>query len=138
MCRIQLTKENFVSTRSTLIVASYLFLNQYTQVAVADDETIAEMALIVMELKHYPSASAKAVLVAIAEASENSVVEKQIATAIANIQHKVTSADSKRLTEIIGDDSSANGARALATVVNGINHFPTKQDQEVLRSLAYR
>ena len=138
MSRTELTKENFVSTRSTLIVASFLFLNQYTQVAVADDETIAEMALIVMELKHYPSASAKAVLVAIAEASENSVVEKQIATAIANIQHKVTSADSKRLTEIIGDDSSANGARALATVVNGINHFPTKQDQEVLRSLAYR
>ena len=138
MCRTQLTKENFVSTRSALIVASFLFLNQYTQVAVADDETIAEMALIVMELKHYPSASAKASLVAIAEASENSVVEKQIATAIANIQHKVTSADSKRLTEIIGDDSSANGARALATVVNGINHFPTKQDQEVLRSLAYR
>ena len=127
-----------MSTRSTLIVASFLFLNQYAQVAVADDETIAEMALIVMELKHYPSASAKAVLVAIAEASENSVVEKQIATAIANIQHKVTSADSKRLTEIIGDDSSSSGARALATVVNGINHFPTKQDQEVLRSLAYR
>lgn len=127
-----------MSTRSALIVASFLFLNQYTQVAVADDETIAEMALIVMELKHYPSASAKAVLVAIAEASENSVVEKQIATAIANIQHKVTSADSKRLTEIIGDDSSANGARVLATVVNGINHFPTKQDQEVLRSLAHR
>ena len=138
MCRTQLTKENFVSTRSTLIVACFLFLNQYTQVAVADDETIAEMALIVMELKHYPSASAKAVLVAIAEASENSEVEKQIATAIANIQHKVTLADSKRLTEIIGDDSSANGARALATVVNGINHFPTKQDQEVLRSLAHR
>ena len=138
MCRTQLTKENFVSTRSTLIVASFLFLNQYTQVAVADDETIAEMALIVMELKHYPSASAKASLVAIAEASENSVVEKQIATAIANIQHKVTSADSKRLTEIIGDDSSANGARVLATVVNGINHFPTKQDQEVLRSLVHR
>ncbi len=127
-----------MSTRSTLIVASFLFLNQYTQVAVADDETIAEMALIVMELKHYPSASAKASLVSIAEASENSVVEKQIATAIANIQHKVTSADSKRLTEIIGDDSSSNGARALATVVNGINHFPTKQDQEVLRTLAYR
>ena len=138
MCRTQLTKENFVSTRSSLIVASFLFLNQYTQVAVADDETIAEMALIVMELKHYPSASAKASLNVIAKASENSEVEKQIATAIANIQHKVTSADSKRLTEIIGDDSSANGARALATVVNGINHFPTKQDQEVLRSLAYR
>ena len=138
MCRTQLTKENFVSTRSTLIVASFLFLNQYTQVAVADDETIAEMALIVMELKHYPSASAKASLNVIAKASENSEVEKQIATAIANIQHKVTSADSKRLTEIIGDDSSSNGARALATVVNGINHFPTKQDQEVLRSLAHR
>ena len=138
MYRTQRTKGNFVSTRSTLIVASFLFLNQYTQVAVADDETIAEMALIVMELKHYPSASAKASLGAIAEASENSDVEKQIATAIANIQHKVTSADSKRLTEIIGDDSSSNGARALATVVNGINHFPTKQDQEVLRTLAYR
>ena len=138
MCRTQLTKENFVSTRSALIVASFLFLNQYTQVAVADDETIAEMALIVMELKHYPSASAKASLNVIAKASENSEVEKQIATAIANIQHKVTSADSMRLTEIIGDDSSSNGARALATVVNGINHFPTKQDQEVLRSLAYR
>ncbi len=127
-----------MSTRSTLIVASFLFLNQYTQVAVADDETIAEMALIVMELKHFPSDSAKASLVAIAEDPENSDVEKQIATAIASIQHKVTSADSKRLTEIIGDDSSSNGARALATVVNGINHFPTKQDQEVLRTLAYR
>ena len=127
-----------MSTRSTLIVASFLFLNQYTQVAVADDETIAEMALIVMELKHFPSASAKASLVAIAEATENSDVEKQIATAIANIQHKVTSGDSKRLSEIIGDDSLTGGSRALATVVNGINHFPTKQDQEVLRSLAYR
>ena len=138
MCRTQLTKENFVSTRSTLIVASFLFLNQYAQVAVADDETIAEMALIVMELKHYPSASAKASLVAIAETAENSDVEKQIATAIANIQHKVTSADSTRLTEIIGDDSSSDGARALATIVNGINHFPTKRDQEILRTIAYR
>ena len=127
-----------MSIRSTLIAASFLFLNQYAQVAVADDETIAEMALIVMELKHFPSASAKASLVAIAEASENSDVEKQIATAIANIQHKVTSADSKRLTEIIGDDSVSNGARSLATVVNGINHFPTKRDQEVLRTIAHR
>ena len=127
-----------MSTRSTLIVASFLFLNQYAQVAVADDETIAEMALIVMELKHFPSASAKASLVAIAEASENSDVEKQIATAIANIQHKVTSGDSKRLLEIIGDDSLTRGSRARATVVNVINHFPTKQDQEVLRTVAYR
>ena len=127
-----------MSTRSTLIVASFLFLNQYAQVAFADDETIAEMALIVMELKHFPSGSAKASLVAIAEDPENSDVEKQIATAIANIQHKVTSADSKRLTEIIGDVSSSNGARALATVVNGINPFPTEQDQEVLRTIAYR
>ena len=127
-----------MSIRSTLIVASFLFLNQYAQVAFADDETIAEMALIVMELKHFPGGSAKASLVAIAEDPENSDVEKQIATAIANIQHKVTSADSKRLTEIIGDVSSSNGARALATVVNGINHFPTEQDQEVLRTIAYR
>ena len=127
-----------MSIRSTLIVASFLFLNQYAQVAFADDETIAEMALIVMELKHFPSGPAKASLVAIAEDPENSDVEKQIATAIANIQHKVTSADSKRLTEIIGDVSSSNGARALATVVNGINHFPTEQDQEVLRTIAYR
>ena len=127
-----------MSIRSTLIVASFLFLNQYAQVAFADDETIAEMALIVMELKHFPSGSAKASLVAIAEDPENSDVEKQIATAIANIQHKVTSADSKRLTEIIGDVSSSNGARALATVVNGINHFPTEQDQEALRTIAYR
>ena len=138
MCRSQLTKGNFVSIRSTLIAASFLFLNQYAQVAVADDETIAEMALIVMELKHFPNGSAKASLVAIAEDPENSDVEKQIATAIANIQHKVTSADSMRLTEIIGDDSVSNGARSLATVVNGINHFPTKRDQEVLRTIAHR
>ena len=138
MCRSQPTKGNFVSIRSTLIAASFLFLNQYAQVAVADDETIAEMALIVMELKHFPNGSAKASLVAIAEDPENSDVEKQIATAIANIQHKVTSADSKRLTEIIGDDSVSNGARSLATVVNGINHFPTKRDQEVLRTIAHR
>ena len=127
-----------MSIRSTLIVASFLFLNQYAQVAFADDETIAEMALIVMELKHFPSGSAKASLVAIAEDPENSDVEKQIATAIANIQHKVTSGDSKRLSEIIGDDSLTRGSRALATVVNGINHFPTEQDQEVLRTIAYR
>ena len=138
MCRTQLTKGDFESKRSTLITASFLFLNQYAQDAVADAETIAEKTLIVMELKHYPSASAKASLVAIAEAAENSDVEKQIATAIANIQHKVTSADSKRLTEIIGDEASSNGARALATVVNGINHFPTKRDQETLRTIAYR
>ena len=137
MCQPQLIKGNFVSTRSTLVVLALSFLIEYAQVAVADDETIAEMALIVMELKHFPSSSAKESLVAIAEDPANNAVEKQIATAIANIQHKVTSADSKHLTAIVGDDSSSESARALATVVNGINHFPSKQDQEALRTLAY-
>ena len=128
----------FVKIRSSIIALSFLFVSQCVQVTVADDGTIAEMALMVMELKHFPSNSAKASLVAIAEDPDSDTAEQHIATAIANIQHKVTSVDSARLSAIIQDDSSSDGARALARVVNGINHFPSKRDQEVLRTLASR
>ena len=131
-------KGNFVKTRSSIMAISVFFLSQCVQVTVADDGTIAEMALMVMELKHFPSNSAKASLVAIAEDPDSDAAEQHIATAIANIQHKVTSADSARLNAIIQDDSSSDGARALAAVVNGINHFPSKRDQEVLKTLASR
>ena len=67
MSQSLLIKGSFVKIRSSIIALSFLFVGPCVQVTVADDGTIAELALIVMELKHFPSDSAKASLLAIAE-----------------------------------------------------------------------
>lgn len=104
--------------------------------AVADTTTISTMARITMELNHFPSDEDKATLNAIIDSDESSDDEAAIAMALANMQHKVTPADSERLVEIVEDEESDASARQLAGILLGVNHTPSGEDKAALAALA--
>ena len=99
------------------------------------DEAIATMANIVIGLKHFPSASDKAALGAIAD-SESEDTVKAIASAIANIAHKVTDADKATLNAIIADGDTPAELRELAAVLISFSHMPSADAVSTLNSLA--
>ncbi|MDX1406416.1 MAG: hypothetical protein R3192_17930 [Woeseiaceae bacterium] len=104
--------------------------------AVAGSEAIRTMAKITMGLNHFPSEDDKAALNAIVDSDEASDDEAAIAMALANIQHKVTEADAKRLKEVVDDRNSDADARKLAGIVLSVNHSPSAEDKAALETLA--
>ena len=80
------------------------------------------MADITISLNHYPSESDKQKLAAIINSSQSSQAEIAVATAIANIEHKVTSTDKEKVKVNITDESTPAELRELASIVIKINH----------------
>jgi hypothetical protein len=112
----------------------FTFALSYTPYSYAD-EVVATMANIVISLKHFPSESDKASLATIAQSDDRNAV-KAIASAIANISHKVTDADKAVLDAIIADSSTPEDLRDLAVVVSGLTHLPSADAVAVLEGLA--
>ena len=107
-----------------------------TGLVAADTETIRSLAQITMNLNHHPSESERAILNAIIESDDTLEEEVAIAMALANMEHRVTPADAKRLADIVDDDFSDDSARKLAGILLNINHTPSDDDKVVLASLS--
>ena len=107
-----------------------------TGIVLADDAAIKTMARITMSLNHFPSDDDKATLKGIIDSDDSTEEAADIATAIANIEHKVLEKDTDRLKGIIGDDSAGADARTLASILLRINHAPSDEDKTTLAALA--
>jgi hypothetical protein len=107
-----------------------------TGIVLADDAAIKTMARITMSLNHFPSDDDKATLKGIIDSDDSTEEAADIATAIANIEHKVLEKDTDRLEDIIGDDSAGADARTLASILLRINHAPSDEDKTTLAALA--
>ena len=97
--------------RSVLSMLAML-LTLTSQTLSADQAAVATMANIVIQLKHFPSDADQAALASIVESAESNDAEKQIATAISNIEHKAKPADRENLAAIIADDGASVSVRA--------------------------
>ena len=106
----------------------------FSQVMAAD-ENIKEMATIMLNLHHFPSAADKETLRDIAINSASSKYEKTMANAMIHLEHSATAEDKEKLSEIIKDNSAPEDVRTLATIIRDVNHMPSEEDKEKLQKL---
>ena len=123
------------STNIVSIIACSVLLT-VTDLAFADTAASRTMAVITMNLNHFPSDSDKQMLTAITNSDDSSESEIAVATAISNIKHQVAAGDREKLHSIIVDDSIPTELRAVASILISINHKPTNSDIEQLREIA--
>jgi len=111
------------------IAISTLFTSQ----ALAESDSIRQMAKIVMQLNHHPGKQDKQLLNNIAE--KGSVAERSIASALLNMNHKVSPNDKARLMEISSNKDLPENTRELAMIVSKINHQASSADKQKLQGM---
>lgn len=101
--------------------------------ALAADEPTREMARIVADLNHRPSADDKEKLRQISESG--SPAEQAIADALLGMNHKVSPNAKERLGKIASDDSVPQETRELASILKDLNHHVSDQEKAKLRGM---
>ena len=96
---------------------------------------LGEMAGILVNLEHYPSAAEKAKLKDIVASKESSEQEKTIANALINLKHTANDADKAKLKQVQGDASLPTDVRNLAGIILNLNHTPSAADKEKLHQM---
>jgi len=99
----------------------------------AESDSVKKMAKIVMQLNHNPSAQDKQVLNNILK--QGSPAERDIASALLKMEHKVSPDDKARLVEISNDKNQPNNTRELAMIVSTINHKASSADKQKLAGM---
>jgi len=99
----------------------------------AESDSVKQMAKIVMQLNHHPSAQDKRVLNNILK--QGSPAERNIASALLKMEHKVSPGDKARLAEISNDKNLPNNTRELAMIVSTINHKASSADKQKLADM---
>jgi len=105
----------------------------FATVANAADEATRDMARIVADLNHRPSADAKEKLREISKTG--TPAEKTIADALISMNHKVSPDAKEKLGKIAHDSSVAADTRELATIVKDIHHHATVAEKQKLRGM---
>ena len=117
-----------------LLAILCLLVGGYAPSAFAGD-AVSTMAKIVGSLQHFPNDADKAALAEII-AGDSSASIRAVASAIAGISHKVSSADNKVLEAIAANDAEPADLRKLVTIVIGVNHIPSADAKIALAALA--
>lgn len=125
-----------MKSKHLVVLLSVAGLLLGAQSALAASMAVRGMAGIVMKLNHYPSDAEKAELKAIAADKESTDQERMIATAISNMEHKVTAGDAGKLKQVMNDMSASAEVRDLAGIVLKISHNPSKEDKRKLETMA--
>ncbi len=102
--------------------------------AMDSDDSLKNMANIMMHLNHRPSSSDMKVLKKIANNS-HSKHEKTIAQSMMNLEHKASSADKTKLKGIMNDTSAAENVRELAAIVYNLSHQASRNDKHKLQAM---
>jgi hypothetical protein len=102
----------------------------------AAESAVAEMATIVMHLKHYPSAREQESLAQIIADEQATAGEKMLAGALMRMQHRVGGEDMNTLRSLVSDSKAPQPERELADILLGIAHKPSGKDMKRLRLLA--
>lgn len=104
-------------------------------VALADDNVIKEMAQIVKNLDHRPSAADQDALRKIVASDTSTPGERTIADALLKMNHQVSAGDREKLQKVRDDSAATPAEQELAGIVMGINHQASPQDKERLDKL---
>lgn len=95
-----------------------------------------EVAGILQDLNHYPSAEEKETLNSIAQDQSNSEAIRTIAAAVRDMEHKVSDEDAAKLEEIASDSSVGEQEQELARIVMDINHKPSQETMARLEDMS--
>ena len=87
-----------------------------------------EMAAILSELNHFPSAAHKATLEKVAGKAGATDDERTLAGIIARIAHVPTAADKKTLQSMLDSDATTASSRVIAAAILNMNHRPQADD----------
>jgi len=101
--------------------------------ALAESDSVRQMAKIVMQLNHHPDKQDKQLLNSIVE--QGSAAERSIASALLNMEHKVSTNDKARLMQISNNSELPNNTRELAMIVSKINHKASASDKQKLQGM---
>ena len=96
---------------------------------------LQDMANIMLNLNHRPSAAEKQDLQKIIDNKTSTSWERTIATAIIHIDHHARPVDQNNLEDLMRDPSLPEPARELATIVGHINHHPSAEEKDMLRKM---
>jgi hypothetical protein len=106
-----------------------------TPVLSAEDSSVETMAVILVDLNHFPTDAQKNKLQAIVDDEAASEQEQAVASAMINLQHKATAADKEKMKTIMDDESISANLRELAGIVYRLDHKPNDTDKEWLSAL---
>ena len=95
-----------------------------------------DMALVLVELNHFPSATQRQMLEAIVQDAVASEDEKMLAQIIARIAHKVSSADRAQLENILSRGDTSQGIKTLASAALNISHKVSSDDLAGLKAMS--
>lgn len=119
--------------KSISIILVSLFFSAAVSTASAGAYT-AEIAKIMMDLNHQPSATEKQTLKDIIRNQNSSMSEKVIANALVKMNHRVNSNSAADLKELPNHTRDAE-AIMLAKILLNLNHKPSNSDKKQLKSL---
>ncbi len=105
----------------------------FSSQALAESDSVKQMAKIVMQLNHHPGKQDKQVLNNIIE--QGSAAERSIASALLNMKHKVGPTDKARLRDISKNKDLSDNTRELAMIVSKINHQASSADKQKLQGM---
>ncbi len=106
-----------------------------TPVLSAEDSSAETMAVILVDLNHFPTDAEKETLRAIVDDEAASEQERAVARAMINLQHKATAADKEKMKAIMDDESASANLRELAGIVYRLDHKPNDTDKAWLTEL---
>lgn len=114
---------------SLALATTGLFANQ----AVAESDSVRQMAQIVIQLNHRPSTADRVTLNNIVK--QGSEAERDIAQALLNMDHKVARSDKAKLKEISNNSSLSQNTRDLAMIIHDLNHTASSADKRKLEGM---
>ena len=96
---------------------------------------VQKMAMIMHRLKHFPSPQSKDILKDIIENKTTTERERDLATAIMNLNHRALMDDKVKLKKIMENQSASADERDLANIIYNLDHRPTKNDKMRLEKM---
>ena len=121
-----------------------VFIGTYSQSDVfahADhdkDAIIIQMADIMINLEHFPTADEKKKLQSVLDSASSTDQEKIIANAIMHIQHKSRVEDQDKLQIIIDNSVATSTVSALAKIVQSFSHGISRTDKRKLQTIKFK
>ncbi len=112
------------------IMLSIAISATFSSQALAESDSVKQMAKIVMHLNHHPGKQDKQVLKNIIE--DGSAAERSIASALLNMEHKVSPTDKAKLMQISTNKDLSENTRELAMIISKINHKASATDKQKL------
>ena len=115
-----------------------LMENEFAHADHDKDAIIIQMADIMINLEHFPTADEKKKLQSVLDSAASTDQEKIIANAIMHIQHSSTVEDQDKLQLIIDNTVATSTVNTLAKIVQSFSHGISKTDKRKLQTIKFK